>query len=67
MNDALEWICESVTDMIDDLEHNPDDDEEGVPLVPIMECACNAMDDKNFLKLLRCLGFQEPSDEQVLF
>lgn len=65
MSNALEWIKECIDDLVDDLENDPDDDGEGVPIVPIMESAVSAMDNNDFLKLLQAFGFHEPSDEQV--
>lgn len=65
MSSALEWIKECIDDLVDDMENDPDDNGEGIPIVPILESAVNAIDNDDFLKLLRAFGFQEPSDEQV--
>lgn len=63
MEEALEWLKESFSDAIEDF----DDDEttEGIPLVPIMDYAVNAMENKDFLDALKSLGICSPSDEQV--
>lgn len=67
MAEALEWIKESFSDAIEDLEDDQDgNDADGVPIVPILDCAVAAMDDDGFLKLLRAFGAQEPFDEQVI-
>lgn len=65
MTEALDWLKESFSDVADDLEENPDDNDEGVPLVAILECSLNAMENENFLKLLRGFGVKEPANEQV--
>lgn len=66
MSSALEWIKESIEDVVDELENDPDGDEEGVPLVPIMESAITAMENEEFLKLIRAFDIEEPADEQVI-
>lgn len=65
MINALEWIKECIDDLVDDIENDPDDDDEGVPIVPIMESSVSAMENEKFLYLLRAFGFVEPADEQA--
>lgn len=64
MDEALEWLKESFSDAIEDFD---DDDEaaDGIPLVPIMDYAVNAMENKDFLDALKTLGICSPADEQV--
>ncbi|KAF2880546.1 hypothetical protein ILUMI_25626 [Ignelater luminosus] len=64
MTEALEWLKESFSDVADDFEENPDDTEEGVPLVAIFEYSINAMENENFVRLLHGFGVKEPADEQ---
>lgn len=61
MNMALEWITESLQDVLDDRD---EESSEGIPLVPLTDYSSAAMDSPSFQKLLRALGFAPPFDEQ---
>lgn len=62
MSEALEWVKESLYDAIEDFE---DGNDEGIPLVPIMDYAVNAMESNEFQQMLEALGLCKPFDEQV--
>ncbi|KAJ3665894.1 hypothetical protein Zmor_001358 [Zophobas morio] len=64
LEEAVEWLKESLADAIEDFED--DDSCEGIPLVPIMDYAVNAMENADFQETLKALGIVEPFDEQVL-
>lgn len=61
MREALEWIRESLQDVLDDRD---EESIEGVPLVPLTDYSATAMDSPSFQKLLRALGFVPPADAQ---
>ncbi|CAH0554108.1 unnamed protein product [Brassicogethes aeneus] len=61
MSEPLEWLKESISDAIEDYD---DDDNEGIPLVPIMDYAVTAMENAEFQNLLKSFGVLEPFDEQ---
>ncbi|XP_020292361.1 protein timeless homolog isoform X2 [Pseudomyrmex gracilis] len=61
MREALEWIRESLQDVLDDRD---EESTEGVPLVPLTDYSATAMDSPSFQKLLRALGFVPPADAQ---
>ena len=61
MEEALEWIKESVQDVLDDRD---EESSEGIPLVPLTDCSLAAMDSPSFQKLLRAMGFVPPADGQ---
>lgn len=61
MMEALEWIKESLQDVLDDRD---EESSEGIPLVPLTDYSSAAMDSPSFQKLLRALGFAAPADEQ---
>lgn len=68
LQEALDWLRENFADAADDLDSSIiDDDETGIPLVPILDCAVEAMENQTFLNLLKAFGIQEPYDEQVCF
>lgn len=58
----MEWLKESLSDAIEDFE---DGDIEGIPLVPIMDYAQEAMENVEFQEMLKAFGICEPFDEQV--
>lgn len=67
-SDALHWISESFSEAADDLETTngvPADD--GIPLVPILECYETALEDETFKKFLNFCGILEPADEQEIY
>ncbi|XP_055851009.1 protein timeless homolog [Episyrphus balteatus] len=57
--DALEWLKESFADAAEDSE-TPSEEDDGVPLLPLLEIQKEAMEDDNFKKLLLALGAQPP-------
>ncbi|EFN71111.1 Protein timeless-like protein, partial [Camponotus floridanus] len=61
MREALEWIKESLQDILDDRD---EESSEGIPLVPLTDYSSTAMDSPSFQKLLRGLGFMPPADAQ---
>ncbi|XP_025075247.1 protein timeless homolog [Pogonomyrmex barbatus] len=61
MREALEWIKESLQDVLDDRD---EESSEGIPLVPLTDYSSAAMDSPSFQKLLRALGFVPPADAQ---
>jgi hypothetical protein len=61
MGEALEWIRESLQDVLDDRD---EESSEGIPLVPLTDHSSAAMDSPSFQKLLRALGFAPPADAQ---
>lgn len=66
MAEALEWLKDSFCDAAEDFnEGDGDGTGEGIPLVPIMDYAVNAMENKDFLDVLKSLGVCPPADEQV--
>lgn len=60
--EALNWLKESLSDAIEDFE---DGSNEGIPLVPIMDYAQQAMENGEFQEMLKAFGICEPFDEQV--
>lgn len=62
MRESLEWLKESLGDAIEDYEVG---NNEGIPLVPVMDYAETAMENVEFQQLLRALGVCPPFDEQV--
>ncbi|CAK9795777.1 Protein timeless homolog [Anthophora quadrimaculata] len=61
MNEALEWLKESLQDVLDDRD---EESSEGIPLVPLTDYSVAAMDSPSFQKLIRAMGFSPPADEQ---
>lgn len=61
MEEALEWIKESLEDVLDDRD---EENSEGIPLVPLTDYSSTAMDSPSFQKLLRAMGFLPPADAQ---
>lgn len=61
MSEALEWIKESLLDVLDDRD---EESSEGIPLVPLTDYSSAAMDSPSFQKLIRAMGFTPPADEQ---
>ncbi|XP_017756744.1 PREDICTED: protein timeless homolog, partial [Eufriesea mexicana] len=61
MSPALEWIKESLQDVLDDQD---EESSEGIPLVPLTDYSSAAMDSPSFQKLIRAMGFAPPADEQ---
>ncbi|XP_018314888.1 LOW QUALITY PROTEIN: protein timeless homolog [Mycetomoellerius zeteki] len=61
MGEALEWIKESLQDVLDERD---EESSEGIPLVPLTDYSLAAMDSPSFQKLLRAMGFVPPADGQ---
>ncbi|XP_065170446.1 protein timeless homolog isoform X2 [Atheta coriaria] len=65
LKQGIDWLKDSIEDAAEDWNDISEDDE-GVPLVPILEYSIAAMDNPAFLGLLRALNIQEPSaDGQI--
>ncbi|KAK5650484.1 hypothetical protein RI129_001513 [Pyrocoelia pectoralis] len=64
MTDALEWLQESLTDILDDRKENSEDIDDDIPLVAIMDYSITAMENEDFQNLLRGFQIREPADEQ---
>ncbi|XP_070072337.1 protein timeless homolog [Drosophila takahashii] len=56
---AIEWLQECLQDASEDTEE-PAEDDDGVPLLPLMEAQKDAMEDGDFQKVLVALGMQPP-------
>ncbi|KAK9703332.1 Timeless PAB domain [Popillia japonica] len=67
MSDALEWLRESFTDAAEDIDVDPETDESGIPLVPILDCSVTAMEDGRFQNVLLAFGVVKPADEQETY
>ncbi|KAH1028591.1 hypothetical protein HUJ05_001932 [Dendroctonus ponderosae] len=64
MRDSLEWLKESLGDAGEDYEVG---NNEGIPLVPVMDYAETAMENVEFQQLLKALGVCSPFDEQEVY
>lgn len=64
MKEALEWIKESLQDVLDDRD---EESFEGIALVPITDDSMTAIDSPNFQKLLRALGLVPPDNSQECY
>ncbi|XP_015606157.1 protein timeless homolog [Cephus cinctus] len=64
MKDALEWVKESMEEVLEDRDEESVD---GIPLVPITDYSTVAMDSPSFQRLLRAIGIQEPANEQEAY
>ncbi|EDW97197.2 protein timeless homolog [Drosophila yakuba] len=56
---AIEWLQECLQDASEDTEEATEDDD-GVPLLPLMQDQKDAMEDADFQKVLVSLGMQPP-------
>ncbi|XP_017084436.2 LOW QUALITY PROTEIN: protein timeless homolog [Drosophila eugracilis] len=56
---AIEWLQECLQDASEDTEE-PAEEDDGVPLVPLMQDQKDAMEDGDFKKVLVSLGMQPP-------
>ncbi|XP_017039963.1 protein timeless homolog isoform X2 [Drosophila ficusphila] len=56
---AIEWLQESLQDASEETEE-PAEDDDGVPLLPLMQDQKDAMEDGDFQKVLVALGMQPP-------
>lgn len=59
LQEAIEWLRESLHDASEDSEE-PGEDDDGVPLLPLLEVQKDAMEQQDFQKLLLALGMQPP-------
>ncbi|XP_065358652.1 protein timeless homolog [Calliphora vicina] len=57
--EAIDWLKECLDDAAEDTELAEEEDD-GVPLVPLQELQKEAMEDDNFKKVLVALGIQPP-------
>lgn len=58
----MDWLKESLSDAIEDFENG---NNEGIPLVPIMDYAQEAIENSEFQEMLKAFAICEPFDEQV--
>lgn len=65
LGDALEWLREAFEDVAEDLQDEDVDQEDAIPLVPIMADQREAVENAQFKTLLREFGMQEPLQEMV--
>lgn len=66
--DGIQWLLESLADAIEDLQEQEEiGDEEGIPLVPLINSQREALETVAFKDLLREIGAQPPLNEQVSF
>lgn len=61
MQEALGWLKESLSDAIEDYEVG---NNEGIPLVPVMDYAEAAMENADIQQMLKGIGICPPFDEQ---
>ncbi|XP_037944705.1 protein timeless homolog [Teleopsis dalmanni] len=57
--EAVEWLKECLNDAADDTDE-PAEEDDGIPLVPLLPICREAMEDKDFQKVLIALGIQPP-------
>ncbi|KAK4881785.1 hypothetical protein RN001_005104, partial [Aquatica leii] len=67
MTDALDWLKESLSDIIEDRNESSDDAEDEIPLVAIMDYSVTAMENSDFQKLLKSFQIRPPADEQETY
>lgn len=61
--EAIEWLIESFSDAMEDMEYPLDDDDEtGVPIVPVMDNQIQAINNDEFKRLMESLGLNSPDD-----
>lgn len=65
MQEALEWLKDSFSDAVEDIDGDDDNSENGIPLVTILDCSVQAMENSDFQKLLIAFGVSKPASEQV--
>ncbi|BFF90723.1 protein timeless homolog [Drosophila madeirensis] len=56
---AIEWLQECLNDASEDTDE-PAEDDDGVPLLPLLQAQKDAMEDGDFQKVLVALGMQPP-------
>ncbi|XP_017475253.1 PREDICTED: protein timeless homolog, partial [Rhagoletis zephyria] len=57
--DSIDWLKECLEDAAEETEE-PNEEDDGVPLVPLQESACEAIENADFQKILVALGIQPP-------
>jgi hypothetical protein len=62
MSSSVRWLMTSLNDTVED---RTNDEIEPVPLVPILEDDCNALEDPAFINLLVACGLSEPMEGLV--
>lgn len=62
MQEALEWIKESLEESLEDRDEESD---EGIPVVPLTADTSAAMDSPSFQRLIRAMGIEPPDLEQA--
>ncbi|XP_043268843.1 protein timeless homolog [Venturia canescens] len=67
MEKALEWLKESLEDIIEDDEDRDEMTAVDVPLVPLTEYSITAMESPSFQRLLRAISIEPPVDEQEIY
>lgn len=58
--EALDWLKEGIKDASEDFEEVSEDNDDGVPLLPLQPIEKEAVDDETFKRLLIALGIQPP-------
>ncbi|EDW59287.1 protein timeless homolog isoform X1 [Drosophila virilis] len=58
--EALDWVRECLEDASEDTEEAAEDDDDGVPLLPLLDIQKDAMELADFQKVLLALGMQPP-------
>ncbi|XP_067623915.1 protein timeless homolog [Eurosta solidaginis] len=56
---AIDWLKEALEDAAEETEE-PNEEDDGVPLLPLQEIEREAVEDKDFQQLLVALGIQKP-------
>ncbi|THK33002.1 protein timeless homolog [Diachasma alloeum] len=64
MTQALEWLVESLEDVLEDRDEESSD---GIALVPLNDYSSAAMDSPSFQRFLRAIGVEPPADEQEAY
>lgn len=67
MGKALEWLKESLQDIVEDDEDRDEITTVDIPLVPLTEDCITAMELPSFQRLLRAIGIEPPADEQETY
>lgn len=64
--EALEWLVETFSDALEDIEGNQvdDEDETGIPIVPIQETQIQAVENYEFQRMMSAIGLKSPDDNE---
>jgi timeless len=65
LKEAIEWIIESLNEAAEDFEGPSDDASDAIPLVPFIEAQKSALENEQFVELLRGIGMVEPVGNEV--